>query len=178
MRNQSSVVLLFLLLISCLIAYNKKIISSDVSEEFQCKDLASLDKRCAGVGAVLSAPSQIHNEMNDLSESYWSKYMCQNNGSSYILVNRMDDRLYELKEVRFTGTKYEQTPADKLNNIEQRGSLSVAALTSRFYSSDNKWAEWTNYGPSIGVRIEKINGQWQVENQDIYSFPDCSNLPQ
>lgn len=155
MRNQSCVLLLLLLLVSFLTAHNKTIKSSGVSD--------------------VSATSQIHNEMKNLSESYWSKYMCKNNNSSYMIIY---NTLYELKEVRFTDIINKQTPADQLNNIDKTGILSAAAIAHRAYSSDNKWTEWIDYAPYIFVSMKKINGQWQVENQDRYSSPDCSNLPQ
>ncbi len=86
--------------------------------------------------------------------------------------------LYELKEVKFIGTPYEaETPADKLNKIEARGSLSAKALVYRHYNEGGKWDEsWNNR--SYYVDIKKINGEWQVINKDKYTLPDCSNLPQ
>ena len=85
--------------------------------------------------------------------------------------------LYELKEVKFTDRINKQTPADKLNNIEQTGISSAAAI-AHIYGSDSKWTKWIDYAPYIFVSMKKINGQWQVENQDRYSSSDCSNLPQ
>ena len=150
-------------------------INSVNSEEFECKDLAALDKKCQDVGAVINAPPQVHNEINELSESYWSQYLCRKNNSSY---TTKDNTLYELKEVRFNGIIYEPTPANKLNNIERTGTLSVDSLTSRYYNNDGKWDKWSDYRPYLSVGVEKVNGQWQVEKQERYTSPDCNNLPQ
>ena len=55
--------------------------------------------------------------MNDLAESYWSKYLCKKNNSYYIYVVDAGF-LSELKEVRFNGTSFEQTPADNMTRVE------------------------------------------------------------
>lgn len=75
--NKLVILILFLGLISFWQAQKDVSINSVNSEEFECKDLAALDKRCRGVGAVVGKPPQVHNEMNDLSESYWSQYLCK-----------------------------------------------------------------------------------------------------
>ena len=103
------------------------------------------------------------------------------NDSFYIVVNKLGMKvLYELKEARFSGDTYELTPADRLNSIDRKGSLSAAALAYRYkaYGSNDKWSDWLNYGPGLNVSIEMINGQWQVEKEDKFVSADCSNLPQ
>lgn len=145
-KNKLGIIVVVLILLNFTGAYLKAQRHSKASENFECKDLAVLDKKCQGFDAVVSAPPQVHNEMNDLAESYWSKYLCKKNNSYYIYVVDAGF-LSELKEVRFNGTSFEQTPADKLNNIEKTGVLSADALTHRpFYDSKRKWADWRNYG--------------------------------
>jgi hypothetical protein len=178
--------LLFIGLISILSAHNTSVVGDAVSpeaqltKEFACKDLAVLDKRCATASSEVSEPLQVHDEINNLSESYWSQYLCRKNNSSYIVF---DNTLYELKGVSFKGINYELSPADKLNGVEKSGNLSANAIASRSYSKDGIWTRWSDYKPPMNVSAEKINGQWQVEewqveNQKRFTSVDCSNLPQ
>ena len=126
-------------------------------------------------------PQQVNNEMDYLAESYWSKYMCQKNNSFYISKKPplySKNTLHELKEVKFSGYTDKPTPADQLNNIEATGTLSATAVVARTYDvNDRKWTEWYN-GIYMGINIKKINGEWQMENQDKYKLPNCSTLPQ
>ena len=180
MLNKARTVLICIAVLSFLSAYNNTSTKTVTSDKFACNELAALDKKCEGVGAVVSAPPQVHNEMNDLSKSYWSQYLCKKNDSFYIVVKHLGKLLYELKEVRFSGNTYELTPADRLNSIDRKGSLSAAALAYRYraYGSNDKWSDWIDYGPGLNVSVEMINGQWQVEKQDKVESADCSNLPQ
>lgn len=129
-----------------------------------------------------TVPTQANNEMNDIAERYWSKYMCRKNDSFFVVKRDFPDdenALYELKEVNFKGYQYNPTPADKLNHIEETGSLYVNAIASRHYKNkEGKWTEWENYRPYMNVGLKKIHGEWQVENQEKYLRPDCSSVPQ
>lgn len=179
MKNKLGIIVVVIVLLNFTGAYFKMQRHSKASENFECKDLAVVDKKCQEVNASVSTRPQVDNEMNDLAKSYWAKYLCQKHDSYYIHI--VDTGfLYELKEVRFNGVSFEQTPADKLNNIEKTGVLSVDALAHRpFYDSKRKWADWRNYGSGINIKVytKKINGEWQAENQEEYIRPDCSNLP-
>jgi hypothetical protein len=187
MKNKLGTILVIIVVLNFTGVYLKAQRHSKASENFECKDLAALDKRCQGVGAVVSAPPQVHNEMNDFAESYWSKYICKKNGSYYVteVVDKELNisRLYELKEVRFSGTTFEQSPADKLNNT-QKGLLSANALAYRVYekknawSKNSTWSEWLDDVPNISFLIKKTDGKWQVIDLNQYTLPDCSKLPQ
>ena len=69
MLNKARTLLVFMAVLSFLSAYNNISTKTVTSDNFACNDLAALDKKCEGVGAVVSAPPQVHNEMNDLSKS-------------------------------------------------------------------------------------------------------------
>lgn len=159
---------------------HKNTIDSVNSGDNACKDLTMLDKRCTSVKAVSNVAPPIHNEMNNLSESYWSQYLCRKNDSFYIVF---DNTLYELKDIKFKGINYELSPADKLNGVERSGNLSTHAIVSRSHDKDGRWTKWSDYKPPMNVKAEKINGQWQVQewklenHQKRFTLPDCSKLP-
>lgn len=161
------IILLSLGAISFLQVYSNNRTTSAYSEDFNCDYPTVLnDRKCTNLDS--------QNEINALSQSYWSEHLCQVNDSFYVL---RDETLYELKNVELKGVTYKLTPADKLNHIQVRGNLFIDTLVSRYYTNDTGWTKWSDYRPYLSVNVEKINGSWQIEKQDRFVSPSCNNLP-
>lgn len=114
------------------------------------------------------------NELNNIAEGYWDKYLCKKGESSFF---KFDDRFYQITGVKLTGTLFDLTPADKLNGIEATGVLSIKSIARKDYSP-GKWSDWSNDDVSwLFVSVNKKNGKWEIEDNARLQSMDCNSIP-
>lgn len=114
------------------------------------------------------------NELNNIAEEYWDKYLCKKGESSFF---KFDDRFYQITGVKLTGTLFDLTAADKLNGIEATGVLTVKSIARKDYFP-GKWSDWSNDDVSwLFVSVNKKNGKWEIEDNARLQSMDCNSIP-
>lgn len=126
----------------------------------------------------------LQNEAAKTAKEHWK--MTEIGGSMYLCV---DGTVYELRNPTIEVSAGDLTEADKLNDVEWRGSVRLNAEAHRTFASspaddDNAWSDWTSCGTEVNpatpyqsdeaknrmdtVAIRKVKGNWEVVPQAFY----------
>lgn len=108
---------------------------------------------------------------------------------SYYGVRKIasDNGLYQFKNPKVSVKSQELTQADKLNNLEWKGSSTFSAEAWRLYDVTGKWGPWrqgfTSLAIGLGVTMYKQKGQWKFGSDgnlkpNSFEKVDCSKIPQ
>ena len=115
------------------------------------------------------------NELKDMAEEYWNKYLCKKGESSFL---KFDDSIYQVAGAKPLGLLLDTTPADNLNGIDATGVLRVNSVAHRYYSK-GKWSNWSDDDARswVSVYINKKNGKWVIEDNPKVQSMDCNSIP-